>query len=174
MPRRLFRVVAFLPPALLGVVVLLWLRSYLPDDFYCRPVKGRLVLFFLNGTYSRWLQPAAPDHQGGEIVVEQLANGADVHVRLLGIEVAASQRDLFPGFAILAIPFVWLAVPLAGVSVWSVTTYRRRRAWAAPGRCSRCGYDLRGSAGPCPECGTPRDAMQPTGPKREAPKAKPE
>ena len=97
------------------------------------------------------------------MVVDALARGADVHVRLLGIELAAS-RNTFPGFAILAIPFVWLAVPLAAASVWSVTTYRRRRAWAAPGRCRQCGYDLRGTAGPCPECGTPREATQPAAP----------
>jgi hypothetical protein len=174
MPRRTSRVVAFLPPALLGIVLLLWLRSYLPDDFYCRPVKGRLILFFLNGTYSRWLQPAAPDHEGAELVFEQLVSGADVHVRLLGFELAASNGNVFPGFAALAVPFVWVAVPLAAASVWSVAAYRRRRAWASPGRCSQCGYDLRGSAGPCPECGTPRDAMQPTALKREAPEAKPE
>jgi hypothetical protein len=157
MPRRLFRVVAFLPAALLALVLLLWLRSYLPDDFYCRPVKGRLVLFFLNGSYSRWLQPASPDHQGGEMVLQTLASGADVHVRLLGIELVASNGNVFPAFAILAVPFAWLAVPLAAASVWSVTTYRRRRAWASPGRCRQCGYDLRGTAGPCPECGTPRE-----------------
>jgi len=155
MPRRPSRVVAVLPLALLVLVLLLWLRSYLPDDFYCRPVKGRLVLFFLNGSYSRWLQPAAAESLGGELVVEQLVSAADIHVRLLGFEVNDSRGNTYPAYAIVAIPFVWLAVPLAAASAWSVTTYRRRRAWASGGLCRQCGYDLRGSAGACPECGTP-------------------
>jgi hypothetical protein len=150
------RLVAFLPPALLLLVLLLWLRSYLPDDFYCRPVHGRVVLFYLNGPYSHWLEPTATDHQGADIALDQLASGSDLRFRFAGVEVLASNWNVYPTFAVLAVPFGWLALPLAVASGWSIASYRRRRAWAATGRCRQCGYDLRATTTTCPECGTPR------------------
>lgn len=47
---------------------------------------------------------------------------------------------------------------------WRYARLRRRRDLAAAGVCWRCGYDLRASAGRCPECGTLVDA----GPPRDA------
>ena len=38
---------------------------------------------------------------------------------------------------------------------WLLTRHRDPRRRAKLGLCIKCGYDLRGSAGTCPECGTP-------------------
>jgi len=45
---------------------------------------------------------------------------------------------------------------MAGVIVMARGVSKRSRRWAA-GQCVRCGYDLRGSKGDCPECGAKRE-----------------
>jgi hypothetical protein len=54
-------------------------------------------------------------------------------------------------------------VLLLGAYPWAVTgrkvrDRRVRRERVRQGLCAECGYDLRASAGPCPECGTPAEA----------------
>jgi len=55
----------------------------------------------------------------------------------------------------LSIP-LWMPIALFGFLFWRsfVPLYRRRKRKKL-GLCIRCGYDLRGSKGRCPECGTP-------------------
>ncbi len=57
----------------------------------------------------------------------------------------------------------WALMGLTGIlpAAWLTTRLwsRRSRAMAeALGLCLKCGYDLRGSTGNCPECGTPASA----------------
>jgi hypothetical protein len=60
----------------------------------------------------------------------------------------------------LAVPY-WFLVTAAMVSpaVWLVRMRRRHRRMRV-GLCRRCGYDLRASAGRCPECGELADVPQ--------------
>ena len=51
---------------------------------------------------------------------------------------------------ILLAGLTWIVLP--AFRQWSRERGERR------GHCLTCGYDLRGSAGRCPECGTPTDA----------------
>jgi len=60
-------------------------------------------------------------------------------------------------------PFVATGLPAWFVALLAATPLavyygakRRRSGRVAQGKCARCGYDLRGSAGECPECGHPR------------------
>ena len=53
-----------------------------------------------------------------------------------------------------ALPAAVFAALPAGAAARGVFRLRRRRR-AARGLCARCGYDLRASAGRCPECGEP-------------------
>jgi hypothetical protein len=58
---------------------------------------------------------------------------------------------IVPEWALIAVFLVWPAMWARGV-----LRRRRRGRWAREGRCIKCGYDLRGSAGRCPECGEKR------------------
>jgi hypothetical protein len=61
---------------------------------------------------------------------------------------------------ILAVP-VALAAAVAGVAVRR--TRRRRGMLRAFDPCLRCGFDMRATTGPCPECGTARPKPRPKG-----------
>lgn len=67
---------------------------------------------------------------------------------LLGQAAPPPLRPIWPGFAVNTLAFgsvVFLA--------WSAPGAIRRRMRGRRGSCVRCGYDLGGISGPCPECG---------------------
>jgi hypothetical protein len=73
---------------------------------------------------------------------------------LLGFRIAARHRP--DGYAsyVLMLPY-WLLILLsAAAPTRAVLRWRRRQIRLASGLCAACGYDLRGSSGRCPECGT--------------------
>jgi hypothetical protein len=156
MHRRRFRLVAILPIALLVVILAWWARSYLPEDFYCSAARGRVLLFFVNHENSQMLQPANTHYVGTYMLWSLLSGGSynAVHLRFLGVEIVATPRGLVTSHVLVAVPFGWVVLPLALASAWSVVEWRRRRYRDVAGRCSVCGYDLRGSRERCPECGT--------------------
>jgi len=61
------------------------------------------------------------------------------------------------GFLIVTVPYWWLAVVTAilpAITGTQLVRGMRRRRRIFRGMCRKCGYDLRGSSGVCPECGT--------------------
>jgi hypothetical protein len=154
MKRRLVRVAAFLPVPLLALVLAVWVRSYAPEDFYCRTIDGRVVLFFVNGVNSAWLEPRNAESYGARRLLKSVRDVKDnaIDFRCLGVEVLGT-RNSWPAHFVVVIPFGWIALPLAAAATWWVVAYRRRRDRERTGSCRACGYDLRGSPGRCPECG---------------------
>ena len=54
--------------------------------------------------------------------------------------------------------FLWTLPAILFIFLRRVYREERSRKWAMEGRCTRCGYDLRGSSsGRCPECGLQRE-----------------
>ena len=156
-----WRLFAFTPVPLLALVLLGWARSYLPEESYCRPVDGRLLLFFVNGENAQRFEPGNPQFRGARMEWDDLRASRlnDINFWCLGIEVFGT-RDLYPAHFVVAVPFGWLALPLAAASAWWAVGYRRRRIRERTGCCRQCGYDLRGSPGRCPECGNEEPASQ--------------
>jgi hypothetical protein len=56
---------------------------------------------------------------------------------------------LWPGFALDTVFYGAIVFLL-----WSAPGFVRQRRRTRRGACVRCGYDLAGTAGPCPECGS--------------------
>jgi hypothetical protein len=71
----------------------------------------------------------------------------------LGFGVVERSTNVITTKAVV-IPY-WFLMVCAGAwpGVWVIRSGRRWR-WKRMGRCVWCGYDLRGSAGRCPECGS--------------------
>src|SRR6266478_46062 len=145
---RLRRLALLLPILLLGLVLLSWARSYLPDQTYFRTHQGRLLIFFISG--------GSPPTESSETLVDYSRRIAQVQSRpslqFLGFEwTDLVFKSSYPGF--IAIPFWFIAAVLAVFSLWAILRLRSQRARFLPGHCRSCGYDLRGSNGKCPECG---------------------
>ena len=145
---RLRRLALLLPILLLGLVLLSWARSYLPDQTHFRTHQGRLLIFFISGN--------TPPTESSATLVDYSRRIAQVQSRpswqFLGFECTDLVfKSSYPGF--IAIPFWFIAAVLAALSLWAILRLRSQRERFLPGHCRSCGYDLRGSDGKCPECG---------------------
>jgi hypothetical protein len=66
------------------------------------------------------------------------------------------RRSGFFNYFHLQIPIIWMLLPIG--LLWVLARVIRRRLqtyYRSAGLCTTCRYDLRGSRGACPECGTP-------------------
>ena len=146
------------------------MRSYLPECFYLRTSRGSLALIFAGEQFARHIDPvnnpAAQRSQTEGALrhdIERVLDdarrwaarrptGYGTTWQAMGFEVIA--YDMRSGYFVLVIPFWAICLPLAGLTLWACTRWRRQQAWQRPGRCHNCGYDVRASADRCPECGT--------------------
>jgi len=59
--RRLHSFLLLLPILLLGLVLLLWVRSYLPEQTFFRSHQGRILIFFVAGRYALWFDSSSTE-----------------------------------------------------------------------------------------------------------------
>jgi hypothetical protein len=190
-PRRGRAALALLSFVALVVVLVLWARSYLPEQLHVATVDGRLILLFADdGLTSYWSriehgQEVTPRPvptaelwrkvQRGQFInrltyspppgpnmPQVLLNPPPTVTRRLGVVWATEVRGGTPApYRLLAIPFGYLAVALAIGPLAWLVGRARNRLRRRPGHCRQCGYDLRGSPGRCPECGAAAAAAPP-------------
>jgi hypothetical protein len=150
MRRHVFNLVALLSVAVFLAAVILGVRSYQFD----RSQTGESLSF--RRTDPRWW---VISHRGTLTLCRQ--NGKDWgrefgKVEGLGFKFGGLKG---PNGSLwnLAVPY-WFIASAAAVlpALWALRRRRLRRRCAS-GLCRRCGYDLRGSAERCPECGAPAD-----------------
>jgi hypothetical protein len=158
MPSRLSSFLFSLPMVLLVLVLLLWARSYLPDQMLIRSNHGSVVLFFVTGRYldgfdspnGRW----RITDDAMNFCRQTAASMSLPSFRFAGFEYTnLNFKSSYPGF--IAIPYWAITALLAVFSLWAFLRRRGQRDRLLPGHCRACGYDLRGVGETCPECGSP-------------------
>jgi hypothetical protein len=174
MRRRLLNLLTALSLLLCMAVGTMWACSYLPEGLWVRCLDGRFVVIGAGGLRAHLLEEgylASPPPRGGGArqFLAELRGGVAPYAAdpptpptvptrtvTLGVEVIdvvdprTGQRQYWAVTVPVAYLFLLTACGPALAAI-GVTRRRRRRK---PGRCSRCGYDLRATPGRCPECGT--------------------
>ncbi len=137
-------------------VLVLWVRSYLPEYMGMRASQGRLILIF---GHPQWVDTFGPSNPRLDaesmIATARSISGGDLKTsdwRVMGFELIVAHTSW--GFTVLVIPFWFLFLPLAAVSVAIFAIHRRQERRARSNCCLKCGYDLRATPKRCPECGT--------------------
>ena len=168
--RRASRSLAAVPVILLVVVLGLWARSYLPENFYLRSHDGRLILLFAAQQQVRFVPPDGKEAYDLNGVLFDARGWSKApggsHVAFAGFEAIVSGRT--SAYWVFCVPYWFLAATLAAASWWAVSRYARNVRREATGGCRNCGYDVRASTGRCPECGhaiepRPESAADPVG-----------
>ena len=173
MTRRLLNLLTALSLLLCVAATALWVRSYLSDGLWCRWADGRLVVVGANDDVARNLEAGVfkqgarervgvrdlvQSLQAGRTPYGQLVRGSTppTRVTVLGLELVVSMnsRTGVRECWALTVPGVYVALPPAVLPALWLAGFLRRRRRAAAGLCPGCGYDLRGTPGRCPECGT--------------------
>ena len=164
-------VVALVSLAACAASVVYWGLSYTRTGggWHATYGDGSLCLFYMDpdtaGPYATDAFEHAPDHTGWWVWQNIVAHGtptADLRAAGFRWRTGSADRFLFEGgdgsrrfgYRLLQVPFwsLTLATAVLPLIVFARSKVRRRRR--SKHACVECGYDLRGSPGACPECGT--------------------
>lgn len=158
---------------LLGLCTAAWVRSYLPEYSTVRAHRGALFVIFFGQQQAYHIDPlnnptnqfaGLPNRLDTEGTLDWARRvepgGEGVRWRGAGFEFIADGPWVRWGYFVIGVPFWALGAALAGAAATGASAWRRQRRWEKQGRCRACGYDLRGSAGVCPECGTAASPLE--------------
>jgi hypothetical protein len=182
MRRKLFTTASVLSLALCLATVALWARSYWHLDvvdlfpssqhwWSFTSARGRIEIQQTGASAPYWTTGSSTRFMSGELAqlwysmgpfqwrAAGFGYGSKVVPSGSGTAKLTAHAYLvphaFPAIVFAAVPTFWLR---------GVLRNRVRKARLAAGRCAACGYDLRASAGNCPECG----ALTPPSPAASA------
>ena len=180
--RWLFHAIAAMSLLLLIGTIALWIRAQSVSDMVTfQPGQKSVIIHVYRNCLAMEITPAFPVLPGAFPQYGRHTTSAPTsfnaqacfnsmyradphlrHVHFLGIHLFAWRWSGWnaPGaistssvnFYIAYVPFPWLILLwILPPATWLALYWRRRHE---PGCCRKCGYNLRGSSGVCPECGT--------------------
>jgi hypothetical protein len=156
MTRRLFTLAALLSLALWLATAVLWVRSYWAADVLVGQSLFRIAAAGVSqGSIGMVFYRFPPDERRDtpmrwehEVQRPWPSNPATIWQRM-GFGYSSGDRAIV--FPCWSAAVCFSALPLSWA--WLFQTRRRRDRRSRRGLCRSCGYDLRASAGRCPECG---------------------
>ena len=152
MKRRLLNLLTAVSVLLSVAVVVLWAWSY--GTWRVGVGKGRVVAVIVEGSDGEaYLQRRMTHEWTAAMTWEELETHATSSLAFAGFELRRGVWSAAVPFTLLAVPLWPLLVATLALPAARLGLARRARRRAAKGLCARCGYDLRGTAGRCPECG---------------------
>jgi hypothetical protein len=169
MKPTLFNLSAAISVLLFTVLLVAWALGQFGDVMHVRVVNHSLLLFGADGIDATraeryFFDPTAERNtlpfEGVNGLLTSLRDGSLFGLpvrttRVAGVELYSGDPGNGRGYRAVMVPVVYLVAMAALLpALWLTSTLRRRRR-AATGRCTACGYDLRGTraGGRCPECG---------------------
>ena len=129
--RRMPRLTYLLPLILLLWACYAWIRSYLPEDISFHSYNGNIAMIFATAGGGKQTQEAGVVWAVDRARTSASRSGNSWH--LLGVEGADLMPQAFVG--VLLIPYPYLLVPLAALSILGWLKYRQQRALDTPGHC---------------------------------------
>jgi hypothetical protein len=166
MKRRLFNLAAAVSLVLCLTAVGCWASSYLDETILVASIRGRLVV---GGTDQMKTEVRRSYGDRSDRLIlqewERLGTGAGTghnllgFIHLRGMSTAPNRFTIW--YWVVAVPYWFIVLPTAVLPAWWWLRRRKTCARRAAGRCSGCGYDLRGTPERCPECGTAVPAGKP-------------